>query len=105
MIRLEQINDVAVKPIATATNTDKRPVRGYDLIPEPFASIFLCAKKKSGKTSAIFKIMKECTNKPTIIYVFCSAIYRDQNWIEMRKYFKNKGIEIFIFFSPLEYPY
>ena len=92
MIRLEQINDVVVKPIATATNTDKRPVRGYELIPEPFASIFLCAKKKSGKTNVVYKILKNCIGKNTIVIVFASTFNKDENWIEIKKWMKKNNI-------------
>ena len=46
--------------------------------------------------------MKGCTDKNTIIYVFCSTIYKDKNWIEIRKHFKNKGIEMNCFTSIYE---
>ena len=90
MISLKQINNQYVRPIAIPSQLDKRPIKGYDICEEIYANIFLCAKKKSGKTSALFKIMKECTDKRTIIIVFCSTCYKDENWIEIRKYFEKK---------------
>ena len=101
MISLRQINKQIVKAIQLPFD-DIRPIKGYDMVPELYSNIFLCAKKKSGKTSACFKIMKGCTDKNTIIYVFCSTIYKDKNWIEIRKHFKSKGIEMNCFTSIYE---
>ena len=67
--------------------------KGYDICEE--VNIFLCARKKSGKTSALFKIMKECVVNKTIIIVFCStASYKDKNWIQIRKYFEKKNMDV-----------
>ena len=93
MISLKQINRQFVKAIPIP-DEDKRPIKGYDICEEVYANIFLCARKKSGKTSALFKIMKECCVKKTIIVVFCSTAYKDKNWIQIRKYFENKGMDI-----------
>lgn len=101
MISLKQINRERVKAIPIP-NEDKRAIKGYDICEEVYANIFLCAKKKSGKTSALFKIMKKCCIKSTVIYVFCSTVYKDVNWIEIRKHFKNKGMEINVFTSIYE---
>lgn len=101
MISLQQINQQYVKAIPIP-DEDRRPIKGYDVCEEVYANIFLCAKKKSGKTSALFKIMKECVIKKTIIYIFCSTAYKDKNWIQIRKYFKDKGMELHVFTSIFE---
>lgn len=101
MITLKQINNQQVKAIPLP-EIDPRPVKGCDICSEIYANIFLCAKKKSGKTSALFKILKECTTKKTIIIVFCSTVYKDPNWIEIRKYFEKKGNDIRIYTSLYE---
>lgn len=98
MISLKQINDQRVKKIHIPKQ-DNRPIKGFDICEEVFANIFLCARKKSGKTSALFKIMKECVVRKTVIYIFCSTIYKDPNWIEIRKYFEKKGMDIRVFTS------
>ncbi len=101
MISLKQINNQYVSAIPIP-DEDKRPIRGFDLCEEVYANIFLCARKKSGKTSALFKIMKECVGKKTIIIIFCSTVYKDKNWIEIRKYFEKKGMELRIYTSIYE---
>lgn len=93
MISLKQINNQKVKAIPIP-DEDNRPIKGFDICEEVYANIFLCARKKSGKTSALFKIVKECAGRNTIIIVFCSTAYKDKNWIQIRKYFEKKGMEI-----------
>ena len=89
MISLKQINQQYVKAIPIP-DEDKRPIKGYDICEIIYANMLFCAKKHSGKTSALFKIIKECAVKKTVIIVFCSTIYKDSNWIEIRKYFEKK---------------
>ena len=57
-VKLRQINKQFVRAIPIP-NEDTRPIKGFDICEEPYANIFLCARKKSGKTSAVFKIIKE----------------------------------------------
>ena len=58
--------------------------------------------KKNGKTSAVFKIIKECSDRKTVIVIFCSTAYKDKNWIQMRKYFKKKGMDVRVYISIYE---
>lgn len=101
MISLKQINHQVVKAIPLP-DEDTRPIKGYDICEELYANIFLCARKKSGKTSALFKILKECASRKTIIIVFCSTCYKDKNWIQIRKYFEKKKMDIQVFTSIYE---
>ena len=101
MFSLRKINDKHVKAIPIP-DEDKRPIKGYDICEEVYANIYLCSRKKSGKTCALFKILKECAGKKTKIVVFCSTSYKDKNWIQIRKYFANKGMDIEVFTSIYE---
>ena len=95
---LKQINQQYVDAIPIL-DEDKRPIKGYDICEEIYANIFLCARKKVGKTSTLFKIMKECASRTTIIIVFCSTAYKNKNWVEIRKYFEKKRMDIRVFTS------
>ena len=101
MISLQKINNQRVKKIHLPKK-DTRPVKGFEICEEVYANIFLCARKKSGKTSALFKIMKECSDKNTIFIIFCSTCYKDPNWIQIRKYFEKKKMEVNVFTSIYE---
>ena len=57
MISLKQINKQYVEAIPIP-DEDLRPILGADIVEEVYSNIFLCARKKSGKTSAVFKILK-----------------------------------------------
>ncbi len=92
-IGLKRINKQVVKAIPLP-NEDLRPIKGFDICSEVYANIFLCARKKSGKTSAVNKIIKECADKRTVLVIFCSTIYKDQNWIEIRKRYEKKGMDV-----------
>jgi hypothetical protein len=91
---LERINNIKVKPIPTALigAGDNRKIKGYDLFPEPYCNIFIVAKKKSGKTTTIFEIVRRCCTKSTNVIVFCSTINKDKSYKAIKKYCKNKGI-------------
>ena len=43
--------------------------------------------------------MRECCDKKTIIYLFGSTAFKDENHIELRKYFEKKGNDIRVFTS------
>ena len=102
MISLRQINNHVVRPIPIPSSFDTRPIKGFDLCETLYANIFLTAKKNSGKTSTIFKIMKHCSDKKTIIIIFCSTIYKDENWIAIQKYFEDRGYDIRVYTSIFE---
>jgi len=93
MIRIKKISKHVVTPIDVPT-VDPDKIKGYDLIPDLYCAIFLCAKKKSGKTNAIFKILKECTGKKTHLYIVSSTIYNDNNGPKIVEYFEKKGIQV-----------
>ena len=92
-IGLEKISKHVVKPI-NVPQIDPEKIKGYDLIPKLYCTIFLCAKKESGKTNAIFKILKESVGKKTHLYIISSTVFNDDNWIHIVDYFENKGIAV-----------
>ena len=90
-VRVKKISKHIVTPIDVPKVEPER-IKGYDLIPRLYCSIFVCAKKESGKTNAIFKILKECTGKKTHLYIISSTVFNDDNWIAIVEYFEKKGI-------------
>ncbi len=65
---------------------------GYELFPELYANIFMCAKKKSGKTNAIFEILQHCVNKTTTVFIFSSTNEKDHNWLHIKKWLSDHHI-------------
>jgi len=100
LFQLKKINDEEVTAIKVPKYS-KKNVLGFDLFPELYSNIFICAKKKSGKTSVIFKILKECASKDTKIIAFCTTHKKDANWIAIKEYLDKKDIPN-MFFGSME---
>ncbi len=65
---------------------DKTNILGYDLIPLMFANIFVCGRKGSGKTTVVFNLLKNCTDKDTKVIIFANTINSDSNWIFIKEW-------------------
>lgn len=70
---------------------DNRPIKGGEICADPYEPVLAVAKRKSGKTSVIFHILTHCTSPKTHVIIFCSTLYNDANWIEIRKWLEKRG--------------
>jgi len=93
-IRVKQINNAYVHPVKlqTGEGEDDREVKGKHLFPEIYANILIVAKKKSGKSCVIGKIVKDCCTKETTVIVFCSTVQKDTVHLSIKQYCKRAGI-------------
>jgi len=91
---LKKINSekVQLAPVHLIGEGDKRPIKGSDLFPEIYSNIYLCSRKKSGKTSVIFTILKRCITRDTKVLAFVSTLNRDSSWLAITQYCNTKGI-------------
>ena len=78
MIKEHKINSVNVVPF-TSQNVfdDPKKIKGGNLLQNPYSTVFLSASRKSGKSNVIGKILNECSDKKTIIWVFSPTAYVD----------------------------
>jgi hypothetical protein len=90
-IDIRHINNEIVRPLPTKVDT--RKVKGCDICAEAYANIFLCAKKKSGKTVALSHILRRCAGKQTKVIAFVSTLHKDKMWKAIQKMLEAKGIE------------
>lgn len=65
------------------------------LFEDRFSNVYLCAKRKSGKTTVIRHIIQNCSDKQTNIVAFVSTFYKDDTWKDIRNYCENKCIPLF----------
>jgi len=93
-ISVKKINNKEVSAIDIVSSGPGPKILGEDLFQELYANIFLVGKKKSGKTSAIFKILKESVGPETKIILFVSTVFKDANWLHIIEHFKKVGISI-----------
>ena len=88
----KKLNNETVGEIPLKKPKDTRPVKGWKLFPEMNANIFMCARKKSGKSTVIFKSLQKCCGKNTKIIVFCATLHKDASWIAIKDWAVEHGL-------------
>ena len=99
----KKINNVKCQMIPHDREEDKRPIKGYEMIPNLYANIFLCAKKNKGKTTVIWNIINRCAGRDTVIVAFVSTLNNDASWIKIREKCEERGLP-FIGFTGIMSP-
>ena len=92
MIKLKTINNEVVLPMQTPDDEDKRAPRGVEMVSAPYANIYVCAKKQTGKTNIVAKCAMKFVGPETSVHIFCSTVYTDPKYIELGKYFDKHDI-------------
>lgn len=101
MIKLRKINDVSVEPL-NIPKVEPCNIRGKDLFENLHPNILLLARKNSGKTTVLYKILKKCADKNTKVFIFCSTVYNDPSYGEIVKMFQKKKIQFEAFTDIVE---
>lgn len=78
-IRIKKINNMTIKPIKF-DNVNTKPSKDADICTEIYSNVFICSKKKSGKTVLIYNMIKRCIDKDTKVIIFCSTLYKDASY-------------------------
>lgn len=86
----ERINDFRVADL-TPKKASRKKWKGHKLFTEEFFNLFICAKKKSGKTNLLFNVLKETTDANTTLFFFSSTIDKDATWMAIVKHFEKEG--------------
>ena len=71
----------------------RKPAKGADYFAEPYPNILLLARKKSGKTTIIYNIIKNCAGPDTEVIIFCPTWRKDDSYRHIIKYMNKKKIE------------
>lgn len=102
MIKEKTINNISIKPLINADSLEIDKIKGGQLFPELYGVSFLCARRKSGKTSVLAEIIKRTTDKKTVVWIFCPTHRIDPSWIQIIEYLENKGNTVNCFDSLME---
>jgi len=95
-IEVHTINGFKVKkPQILSQQGDGREVKGKELFEEPYANIYICARKKSGKSVVIENIIKKTIDKNTIVIMFASTLYKDPVLKAIKHYCEQKDIPFY----------
>ena len=76
-----------------------KPFKHAGMFGSKYPSVFLVAKKNSGKTMLLYNILKNAIDKHTELIIFCSTHTFDETYKSMINYFKKKGVKIRAFHS------
>ena len=102
MIKEKTINNINVKPLVNADVLDIDKIKGGNIFGELYGVSFLCARRKSGKTSVLAEILKRTTDKKTVIWIFCPTHRIDPSWTQIIEHLENKGNTVNTFDSMME---
>lgn len=92
MFKEKLINQLKVVPVQAGIGKwDKTNCRGFDITGTPYWTMFISARKKSGKSSLINLITQKCTDKRTSIWLFSSTYAIDPTLIEIIQSLEKKG--------------
>ncbi len=91
-ITLNQINNHKIRPVKI--KQDPRPIKGADIFPDLYCTMFAVAYTDGGKTTMIHNIVPKIIGKHTKVIIFASTVYSDDLWIDLRKKLEKKDIEV-----------
>ncbi len=63
-MQTKEINNIKIRPVVHLA-LESHANLGYDYVPTLYANIYICSRKRSGKTTLIYNILKHCVNKRT----------------------------------------
>lgn len=102
-IQSQPINDIHIAPVVpNGGEPDLAKIKGSDFIPSLYANVFICAKKRSGKTNVIHAMIKHLVSPQTKVFIFASTVYKDKTWRVIRKMLDQEEVEYEAFTSFLD---
>lgn len=101
MLKSKKINDVKITAL-DVPKIDIERIKGKDYFTNITPNLLLLARKNTGKTTVIYHILKNCINKHTKVFIFCSTVYKDPSYDVILKMFVQKEIPFEIFTDVIE---
>jgi len=89
--QLKKINDKKVKPLKI-NQPNPEDIKGGELFPEKYFTVYMVAPPRSGKTTTIFNILKNIMDKRTSFYGFVGTHNCDPSYEIIKTYFDKKDI-------------
>jgi len=97
-----KVNDYKIRPIKKyGGKENSKPVKGGDLF-DLYCNIYICARKKSGKTVLIYHLIKLTCTKNTTIVFFVSTFYRDDGYKDIAELCDDMGIPYIVHTSIMD---
>lgn len=88
-----KINDIRITPlIQHSTNPDD--VLGGKMFLDPFSNVAIISKKKSGKTTLLYHILKKVCRKGTNVILFSPTQNKDETYKFIKEALNKKGCNV-----------
>ena len=78
-MQTKEINNIKIRPVVHLA-LESHEILGYDYFSTLYSNIYICSRRRSGKTTLIYNILQHCVNKRTNVVFFCSTINRDSTY-------------------------
>jgi len=92
MLSLQKVNDEKIVPFQTGGG--KKSFRGDTILPDQHSNVFLLGRKRSGKTTVLWHILKKIVGKLTVVFIFCPTVEKDDSWMEIVRRLEQKNITV-----------
>ena len=84
MIPTRVINDRCIRAVPLPA-ADPRPVLGSDMLPLLYSNTAIIARKKSGKTMLLYRILEACTDRRTSVILITPTVHKDPTYTAIQK--------------------
>ena len=102
MITEKTLNNIVIKPLVNSNNLDESKIKGGKYIPEVTPIVYICSRRKSGKTSVLAEILRKTTDKKTTFWCFVPTAKVDPSWIQIIQILRDRGNTVNVFDSFME---
>ena len=92
-MQTKEINNIKISPVVHLA-LEQNEILGYDYFPTLYSNIYICSRRRSGKTTLIYNILKHCVNKRTNVVFFCSTIHRDSTYKLILEMLEKKKVNV-----------
>ena len=92
-MQTKEINKIIIKPVVHLA-LEQNEILGYNYFPTIYSNIYICSRRRSGKTTLIYNILKNCVNKRTNVVLFCSTIKRDSTYKLILEMLEKKKVNV-----------
>jgi len=102
MIQESVLNNISIKPLVNANALDQKKIKGGKFFADPYNVTYLCARRKSGKTSVLAEILKKTSDRKTIFWLFVPTSRVDESWKTIIALLEARGNTVNVFDSIME---
>jgi len=92
-MQTKEINNIKIRPVVHLA-LESHEILGFDYFSTLYSNIYICSRRRSGKTTLIYNILKHCVNKRSNVVFFCSTINRDSTYKLILEMLEKKKVNV-----------